>query len=81
MWAKVRAALQALVEYLKENPGAASVLAGWVVLAVAKLGLHVTEAELAAIAAILVPLIAGGHHAARRARERDARAAARRIDG
>lgn len=58
---RIRAALRAVVEYLIANPGASSLIAGEVVLYAARVGLHVTMGELSIIAAILVPLIAGGH--------------------
>jgi hypothetical protein len=61
----VRAALAAIAEYLAQNPGAASMFGGFAVLGLAKLGFNVSEAQLYAIVAVLLPLIAGGHLAAR----------------
>jgi hypothetical protein len=64
---KFKAALSAVVAYLIANPGAASLLGSGLVLAFAKLGLHVSEAQLAAIAVSLLPLVVGVHVAARKA--------------
>ena len=67
MLAKFKAALAVIASYLIANPGSASLVGSGIVLAAAKLGLHVSEGELAAIAMALLPLVVGGHVAARRA--------------
>lgn len=69
---RLKAALRAVAVYLQDNPGTATLVGGWAVLVLAKLGLHVTQAELYAIASILLPLIAAHHLTARHARARRA---------
>jgi len=77
---KLRAALQAVVLYLQENPGTATIVGGWAVLILARLGLHVSEQQLYGIVVLLLPLIAGHHLHARRARAKRAGAANARQD-
>jgi hypothetical protein len=67
MFARIRAAFAVVANYLMQNPGAASLVGGELVLFLAKVGVNVTVNQLAVIAAILVPLIAGLNVAARRA--------------
>lgn len=68
MFSKIKAVLRALLIYVAQNPGATTVILGWAVLAFAKLGLHVTEGQLAALFAAIVPILTGVHVGARRAR-------------
>lgn len=68
----VKAIVKSAVTYLEDNPGVATLVGGYVVLGAAKLGLHVTLSELYAVAAVLIPLIAGGHLVARKGREKRA---------
>ena len=70
---KIKAALRQVAAYLQNNPGAATIVGGWLVLALAHVGLNVSEAQLYAIAVILMPLIAAHHLAARRARAKHAK--------
>ena len=70
MLAKFRELLREVALYLRENPGAATLIAGWVVVALARVGLHVTMDQLTALMAVLIPLIVGVHAGARRARRR-----------
>lgn len=65
---KIRAVLRVIAEYMMENPGAASLALGYLTLALARIGLHVDEAQLAAIFAALLPLVVGIHVGARKAR-------------
>jgi hypothetical protein len=66
---KIKSALAYLVVYLSNNPGTATMFGGFAVVALAKLGLHVSISQLYAIIAVLLPVIAGGHLAARHVRE------------
>lgn len=68
----VKAVLKSVAVYLQENPGTATLVGGWVVLAAAKLGFHVTLNELYVVAAVLIPVIAGGHLMARHGRAKRA---------
>ena len=65
---KIKAALRELATYLQENPGVATWIGGWLVLALAKLGFNVSLNELYVVVTALLPLIAGWHLSARRAR-------------
>lgn len=58
----------ALAAYLRENPGTVSLVVGWLVIGLAHFGLKVDASQMASIVAILLPLIVGGHLAARHAR-------------
>lgn len=64
----VKSIARSVAIYLQDNPGTVTLVGGWVVLGAAKLGLHVSLQQLYAIAAVLIPLIAGGHLMARKGR-------------
>jgi hypothetical protein len=66
--ALLKKTLHAIAVYMRENPGTVTLVGGWIVVGLAKLGLHVTVDQLTAIIAVLLPVIAGGHLAARKAR-------------
>lgn len=65
---KLKAALRAVLVYLAKNPGATTIVLGWVVLAAAKVGLNVSVEQLTALFAVMVPILTGVHVAARRGR-------------
>lgn len=67
MFAKIRAALAALVAYVEAQPGAVTLIGSEAVLLLARLGIHVTVQQLSVIVAILLPLVIGIHVAARHA--------------
>lgn len=75
MFNRIRAIVREVVEYLIANPGVSSFIAGEIILFAARVGFHVTMAQLSALAALLVPFVAGGHVVSHRIRS--ARAAAR----
>ena len=66
MFARIRAALAAIIEYVEAAPGAVTLLGGEAVLLLARLGFNVSLSQLSAIMAIIIPLIVGVHVAARR---------------
>jgi hypothetical protein len=67
MLARIKAALVVVTNYLMQNPGAASLLGGELVVFLSYFGLHVTVGELGIIAAAIIPLITGLNAAAHRA--------------
>lgn len=69
LWAKIKLAIEEIAAYLIHNPGAATLVGSWVILALAKFGLHVSLGQLYALIMTLLPLVIGAHVAARRVRE------------
>lgn len=65
--AALHAALVTALVYLRDNPGAVSFIVGEGVLLAAKVGLHVTAAQLGAVVAVTLPLLLGYFHLAKKA--------------
>ena len=72
-----KAAIAAVLAYLRDNPGAVSLIVGEAVLGFARLGLNVSEATLYQVGAALLPLVLGYFHVAKKA---SAKAAAKRAE-
>lgn len=62
---KVTAA--SVLGYLRDAPGAVSLIVSEAVLLVAKVGLHVSAATVYQVGAVMLPLVLGYFHVARKA--------------
>lgn len=62
----LKPALAAVVLYLRENPGVVSFVIGEAVIGLAHFGVHVTATQLAGVFAVLMPILLGYFHVARK---------------
>jgi len=63
----VKSAFRPVIVYLRDNPGVVSLIVGEAAILAAKAGVHVTEDQLATVAALLMPLLLAYFHVARKA--------------
>lgn len=67
MSASVKAAIAAVLVYLRDNPGAVAVIVGEAALVFAHFGLHLSTATLASAAAVALPILLAYFHVAKKA--------------
>ena len=72
----IKDALRPVVVYLRDNPGIVSFIVAEAAILAAKAGVHVTEDQLATVAAVLMPLLLAYFHVAKKASHK-----AKQIDG
>lgn len=70
MTVSLKPAVVAVLTYLRENPGAVAFVAGEGVILLAKVGVNVTSAQLSVILAVLIPVLLGYFHTAKKAQAR-----------